>query len=331
MKKVVRIISICLSVILLAGGCVQKQSNTDTGDGGKVQVVTTIFPPFDFVRQIAGDYADIRMLLKPGAESHSYEPTPQDIIAIQNCDVFVYTGGENDTWVDSILESMDTSKMQIISMTDCVETVEEEVKEGMFSRESHEHGEAETHTEFEGDDHDQAEFDEHVWTSPVNAVHITEHIAQALIQADPVHEADYRDNTETYTQKLTALDQEFRDVVSGAGRKEVVFGDRFPLRYFVDEYGLDYYAAFPGCAEDTEPSAATIAFLIDKVKEDQIPVVFKIELSNGNIAGSIAEAAGAKVETFYTCHNISAEDYKNGETYLSLMERNVGILKEALN
>ena len=313
----------------------------ENADGGKISVVTTIFPPYDFVRQIAGDQADVKMLLKPGEETHSYEPTPQDIIAIQNSDVFIYTGGENDVWVEDILSSMPDSDMVTLRLVDCVDTVEEEQVEGMKGSAGHDHDEADyddvhnRHTDGadSGEDAKESphEVDEHVWTSPVNASMIAEQIKNVLSQADPDHSEMYAENTLSYQKQLSELDGQFREVVDHAKRNIMIFGDRFPFRYFADEYGLKYYAAFPGCAGDTEPSAATMAFLIEKVREEQVPAVLKMELSNDDIANAVAEATGTEVKVFYSCHNLSADDFENGETYLSMMQKNVETLKEVLN
>ena len=313
----------------------------ENADGGKISVVTTIFPPYDFVRQIAGDQADVKMLLKPGEETHSYEPTPQDIIAIQNSDVFIYTGGENDVWVEDILSSMPDSDMVTLRLVDCVDTVEEEQVEGMKGSAGHDHDEADyddvhnRHTDGadSGEDAKESphEVDEHVWTSPVNASLIAEQIKNVLSQADPDHSEMYAENTLAYQEQLSELDGQFREVVDHAKRNIMIFGDRFPFRYFADEYGLEYYAAFPGCAGDTEPSAATMAFLIEKVREEQVPAVLKMELSNDDIANAVAEATGTEVKVLYSCHNLSADDFENGETYLSMMQKNVETLKEVLN
>ena len=341
--KSVMLLSALLPVlvsVLFLSGCGRQQDGTSAQnsaggqDSGKISVVTTIFPPYDFVREIAGNRAELKMLLKPGEESHSYEPTPQDIIAIEECDVFIYTGGENDVWVEDILSSMRDEDRLILRMADCVDTVEEEHVEGMKESPGHDHDEHDMHSDSETgeeDTHTVHEIDEHVWTSPVNAALIVDQIKQLLIQADPSGQAVYEENAAIYEEKLTELDQEFRDVVDHAKRKLLIFGDRFPFRYFADEYGLDYYAAFPGCAGDTEPSAATMAFLIDKVKEEKVPAVLKMELSNDDIANAVAEAAGTEVKVFYSCHNLSAEDFESGETYLSMMQKNVETLKEVLN
>ena len=318
-----RLLSLLLAGVLLLGALCGCSVPAKQEEG--LSVVATIFPQYDFARQVMGSSDDLTMLLRPGQEVHSYEPTPQDIIAIQNCDLFIYVGGESDAWIEDVLEGMDTSHMVILSLMDLVDPLEEDTDSVLENPEerSHEDGEA-THLHEE-------EYDEHVWTSPKNAMLITQAICDALCDIDPSNAQIYRQNTAAYLEQLEELDQDFREVIGSASRDTLIFGDRFPLLYFVREYGLNYYAAFPGCASETEPSAATVARLIDLVREEQVPVVYQIELSNGNIARSIADSSGAKVETFYTCHNITRDDFNAGETYLSLMERNVNSLKEALN
>jgi zinc transport system substrate-binding protein len=286
---------------------------------GKATVVASIFPPYDFARQIAGDKINLSMLLPPASESHSFEPTPQDIIKIQNCDMFIYVGGESDAWVDRILSSIDTSdtsKKKIIRLMDCVEIVEEEVVEGM-----QDDGEEEA---------EEIEYDEHVWTSPRNAKLIVQKISDALCEIDRDNADFYRQNTEIYLAKLDDLDAAFKDVTENAARKTIVFGDRFPFRYFADAYHLSYFAAFPGCSTETEPSAATVAFLINKIRAEHIPVVFHLELSNEKMADAIAEETGAKKLLFHAGHNVSKKDFERGETYYDLMMGNVSRLKEAL-
>ncbi len=288
----------------------------------KISVVSTVFAPYDFTRQIAQGAVDLTMLLPPACECHSYEPTPQDIIRIQNCDVFIYVGGESDAWVQSVLNAMDCNNKTIITLMDCVETVEEELVEGM----QHEHDENEDHDH----DHEEAELDEHVWTSPRNAQLIVQRISDALCKVDPVHAALYQQNTADYIAKLQELDASIQDVVDHAVRTTLVFGDRFPFRYLADAYGLSYYAAFPGCSTDTEPSAQTVAFLIKQVRADKIPVVFHIELSNEKMANTICEETGAKKLLLHACHNISKADFESGKTYLDFMAQNVEALREAL-
>ena len=341
-------------------------SNQDKADAHKLKIVTTNFAEYDFARQITGDKADVKMLLKPGAESHSYEPSPQDIKTIQDSDLFVYAGGDSDEWVGDILESMD-KKPNTFKLMDAVDLMEEEVKEGMVhehhhddeheheheehadkhehehEEHAHEHEHEEHAHEHEHEEHaheheheheehaDEPEMDEHVWTSPVNAIKIVEKMSAEIIKLDPNNADTYKKNTEEYIKKLQKLDGEFREVVNNGKRKEIVVGDRFPFLYFVKEYGIEYYAAFPGCSTDTDTNPATIAFLTEKVKEDNIPVVFHIELSNEQMSKAIAEATGAKSELLNAVHNISDEDFKKGVTYIDLMEHNVEVLKEALN
>jgi len=293
-------------------------AQTDLGKE-KPLVVATAFAEYDFARQIAGDKADVTMLLSPGEESHTYEPTPGDILKIKECDVFVFGGGESDKWAESILSSVD-SDMHIIKMMDTVELYEENTVEGMETdcdEHHHDHGHSE-------------EYDEHVWTSPVNAITICEAVCDALCEADESNAEYYKDNLKKYTDEIKKLDGEIYSFTENSKRKCIVVGDRFPLRYFTERYSLSYFAAFPGCSAQVEANPVTVSFLSEKVKNEEIPVVFKVDLSKGEIAETISDMTGAKVETLYSCHVISADDFENGETYVSLMRRNLEGLKEAL-
>lgn len=326
LNKVFAILLINIVMIIGTMGFTGCSSNKE--NDGKLNVVTTIFASYDFTRQIVKENGNVTMLLPPGAETHSYEPTPQDIIKISESDVFIYIGGENDQWVDEILDTIDTENIKIIKLMDLVETVEEEIVEGMEAEEDHEEGEA-TNDAHEHDE--ETEWDEHVWTSPKNAITISKALAKEFEEIDKDNTKVYEENLDSYVSTLTQLDSEFEEVINNSKRDVMIFGDRFPIRYFVEEYGLKYYAAFPGCSSETEASASTVAFLIDKVNQENIPVVFKIELSTGNIANTISEATGAKVLTFYACHNLSKEDFDNGKTYVDFMRDNLKNLKEALN
>jgi len=313
MNKIKRTVFLILAVLLVFcfTGCSQQPG---VGTNGKLQIVSTIFPAYDFSLQVCKDLADVTILIPPGSESHSYEPSAQDIITIQNCDLFIYTGGLSDTWVDEILLSMD-EPVKTIKMMDCVDAVEEVITEGMQEEEEEIGG---------------IEYDEHVWTSPKNAIRITEAIYSAVCGLDSGNVSVYLTNYEVYISSLEELDTEFTDFFATMENKTLIFGDRFPFRYFADEYGLIYYAAFPGCATETETSAQTIAFLIDRVKEENISTVFYIEFSNHLIADSIAEATGAKTALLHSCHNVSKDDISKGVTYLSLMQQNLMTLKEAM-
>lgn len=297
-------------------GCTNKNAASSSAlNNGKLTVVSSIFVPYDFTRVIAGDRVNIKMLLPPAAESHSFEPTPQDIITIQNSDVFIYVGGESDRWAARILDSMDTSKMRILSLMEIVDVVEEEIVEGMEEEDEEDEGPA---------------YDEHVWTSPKNAALILRAITETLCKLDDANSAFYRQNAENYLASLDELDASFRSIVNGTKRKTIIFGDRFPFRYFADAYGLSYFAAFPGCSTETECSAGTVAFLIDKIRAEKIPVVFFIELSNEKIADTLADETGAKKLLLHSAHNISKRDFDKGVSYLELMKQNAVNLKEAL-
>ena len=282
----------------------------------KTQVVATGFAPFDFARQIAGDCADVTMLLKPGEESHTFEPTPQDIALIRQSDVFVYGGGESDTWVDSILESLESGKTHIVRMMDCVDLEEEQLLDGM-------------QPEADEEDAEDTEYDEHVWTSVRNAMLICDAICQALTDADTANAGVYSSNRSAYQEQLLAVDSAFRQTAAQAQGKTFLVGDRFPFLYLKKEYGFSFAAAFPGCAAETEANPATIGYLIRKAQDEKIKTIFKVDLSPGNVAQTIADATGAKVDTLWSCHVISAADFENGETYLSLMQRNLRALQNA--
>ena len=313
MKRNIKIAIALAAILLVSLGVILGISNTQK-QSEKLTIVTTNFPAYDFARAVAGDKAEIKMLLKPGAEMHDFEPTPSDIIDIEKSNLFIYTGGESDEWVEDILE--DTKVSKTLKMMDAVEVVEEETVEGMEAGE-----------EEEGE---EPEYDEHVWTSPKNAKKIVNRVKDELIKVSPENEEVFEQNAADYSAELDELDNKFQAIVDNSKRKTIVFGDRFPLRYFADEYGLKYYAAFPGCSEQTEASSATIAFLVDKVKSEKIPVVFKIEMSSGKVAQTIADETDAKVLTFNAAHNISADDFNAGVAYVDIMEQNLSVLEEAL-
>ena len=305
MKKIISLL-LCLSLV----GCGQSKPQQTESD--RLQIVTTIFPAYDFARAVAGDDADVTMLLPPGTESHSYEPTPADILAVQNCDLFVYLGGESDTWVETILASIE-QEGESMRMIDCVTLLKED---------DHDHDpENEGLGEVLG-------MDEHVWTSPENAEQITVAIGNKLAELDVERASVYRSNADAYAQKIDQLDGRFEDFFDTLDDRTIIFGDRFALRYFAEEYDLDYYSAFPGCGTQTEPSAATIAFLTKKVQEEQIPTVWYIEFSNHLVADSIAESTGTQTAMFHTCHNVSQAELDAGATYVSLMEQNLETLKQ---
>ena len=346
MNKLLKYTFMLLCCFLLMG-CLPLDKETD-----KKSIVCTTYAQYNWLQEIIGENNstfELTLLIKDGADLHSYQPTIQDLAKVSSADLFVYVGGESEQWVSDALKEAKNKNMLVVDMMDVLKEriKEEEHVEGMKEERGHEHDEDDAeheeheveHEEDEADHeehgqeetHSVHEIDEHVWTSPLNAVKIVEQIKEELCEIDSENAPDYEENAEAYVAQLKELDQEFQDVVDHSKRKLMIFGDRFPFRYFAEAYGLDYYAAFSGCASDTEPSAATMAFLINKVQDENIKTVLKMELSNENIAKAIAEATNADVKEFYSCHNLTAEQFADGETYLSLMEKNVETLREVLN
>ncbi len=314
--KIIKKSIICFLALVLAA--LPLCSCGTTQDDGGVSVVTTIFAPYSFACELAGDKAEVTMLLPAGADSHSYDPTPKDLLAVSKCDIFIYVGGEADSWVENIIAAAENPDMKIIKLIDHTEGL-------ICADHDHDHN----HEHDEG--HDHSEYDEHVWTSPRNAALASEAIAAALCEVDEENAAFYEENLAAYKTELSALDEEFKAIVAGGARTELIFGDRFPLIYFTEAYGLSYHAAFPGCASNTEPSAATLAELISHVEEEDIPVVFHISLSTGNIADTICSETGAKKLTFNACETVSRADFDAGVTYIELMRANAEALRIALN
>lgn len=286
----------------------------------KPLIITTIFPAYDFARQVFGDTAEVRMLLKPGQESHSYDPSAKDIVEINGCDLFVYNGGESDQWVESVLQA--APDVETFRMTDAVSLLDEEHSEGM-QEDDHDHD----HDHADGD---EEEYDEHVWTSPDNAAAIVRALGSRAKALFPDSAAELDSNTESYAAQIEEIDGRLKALLDGEQRY-FIFGDRFPLLYFFKHYGLNYYAAFPGCGSETEPSAQTVTFLLNKLGQpDAVKAVFCIELSGRKLADVLAEDSGLDVVEFHSCHNITADDFAAGETYVSLMERNLQTLEKVL-
>jgi len=334
-RKLQVIICVACIVSLLLIGC-SKAETTDSKVAGdntsKIKVVTTLFPQYDFANQVGKDAVEVKMLLKPGVESHTYEPAPSDIIEINKADIFLYTGDEMEPWVSKILDSLDSDVMIVdLSKNITLDKVEDHDHEHEDEESDEDHLHEDESEEAEHEEDHVHSYDPHIWTNPLNAKIMVEDIKAALSEVDKADKMTYENNAKEYLASLDQLDQDIREVVKQAKRDEVVFGGRFAFHYFFEEYGLDYVSAYDSCSSETEPSAKVIATIIDKVKEDQIPIIFYEEFANPKVAESIANATGAKTLLLHSCHNVSTDDYKNGATYLSLMYQNLENLKEALN
>ena len=334
MKKIF-ILFLCISLFAgVTAGCGELNFNK-----GKLSIVTTIFPEYDWVMQILGDtaaQADVAMLLDNGVDLHSYRPTADDIVRISSCDMFIYVGGESDKWVADVLNSAVNKDMVVINLLEVLgdDAKAEETVEGMQADEHDHDGDEHDH---DGDEHDhgeETEFDEHVWLSLKNAAKLCKYIAARLGEIDPDNKAAYIANANAYIDRLNALDAAYADAVNAAGTKSLVFGDRFPFRYLADDYGLDYFAAFSGCSAESEASFDTIMFLARKVDEPGLDSIMQIESSDEKIADTIRQATKTKDQQILTLDSMqstTAADVKKGASYLSIMEKNLEVLKKALN
>ncbi len=300
-----RFVCIVLSVVIFATlfcGCETGENESKEG----ITVITTLFPQYDFARHILGEYGNVELLLPLGAESHTYEPRPADIIAIENCDLFIYTGKDTEPNIANLLQGASDN----VNVCEAAAGIELDM-----TGDSHGH---------------EYVYDPHVWTTPNNAIKMVENICNALIEIDARHEAEFRANAESYISELKVLDKNIRTVVENADKNLMIFAGRFALHYFVKEYGLEYISAFDSCSHETEPSASAVKEIIDALKREEIEVVFCEELVDQRIANTIADEADAKVLVFHSCHNVSKEDFDSGVTYLDLMRQNLENLEEGL-
>ena len=337
MKKLLSVLlAVALSLACFtACGSPAASSIAASAQPKKLHIVTTCFPVYDWVRQLLGDDADnveLTMLLDDGVDLHSYQPTAQDIVKIADCDMFVYVGGESDEWVEDALEEAINPSMKVIDLLEVLgdATKTEEVVEGMQT-DDHDEGDDE-HDHEHHDDED--ELDEHVWLSVKNAQLFCGVIADALQSLDPTHKDAHAANAAAYVAELAALDSAYQATVDSAARRVLLFGDRFPFRYLVDDYGLDYYAAFVGCSAETEASFETVAFLANKVDELHLPCVLTIEGAQHRIAETIVQNTASKdqvVLVLDSMQSMTSADAENGTTYYSVMEANLAVLKQALN
>ena len=329
MKKFKGLVFALMSFVVLLVGC-----DTDSKTGSvsdKLQIVTTLFPQYDFARVIGGDKVDVTLLLPAGMESHSYEPTPADIIKINKADLFIYTGESMEQWAHSIIESVDSNEVYVLDVSKNVpllapnSTVEDNHD---HEDENHNHdAEVEAgHDHSEGDGHNHT-YDPHIWTSPKNAMIMVNNILEALCEVDPENADYYKDNANTYLAELEELDHELEDVVANAKRDTIYHGGRFAMQYLTNQYGIHYVSA----PFEAEPSAALVAQMIKEIKEQKIPVIYYEELVDPKISQMISDETGAKMLLLHSCHNVSKEDFNNGVTYLSLMKQNVENLKVGLD
>lgn len=329
MKRIRLLALVLASVLCLASAAAPAAAE----EGKKLNIVTTIFPVYDWILQAAGgaDHAEITLLLDSGVDLHSYQPTASDMLKIASCDVFVYVGGESDKWVEDALKGSVNPGRVVISLLDALgeDVRTEELVEGMEHHGHEEDGDAD-----EDHDREEEEADEHVWLSLRNAQKLTSAIAARLAEADPAHAEAYTANAAAYCERLAALDAQYAEVTGAATHKTLLFGDRFPFRYLADDYGLAYYAAFSGCSAETEASFQTIVFLAQKMDELGLPAVLTIEGTSRKIAETVIRTTAGKnqkILTLDSMQSVTAADMQAGVSYLSIMEKNLEVLREALN
>lgn len=355
MKKIFRFaISFCLivTVMVTASGC--NMGKYAELDESKPLIVTTLFPQYDFARQLVKDKAEVVLLLSPGVEAHDFEPTPSDIILINKADLFIYTGDDMEPWVARILDSIDNDELTILNVSEGVETIcEEENREHNHIHEEN-HNIEDEHMEDDHREEDDVEHedshdgniilgsdehaghdhshnaDPHIWTSPINAIQMVENIEKALVKIDGQNGEFYKENAHEYIHSLEELDSQFREVVSNSNSKTIYFGGRFAMSYFAHEYGLNYVAAFDSCQAKSEPSARLIVQIIDMMRSHSVKIVLHEEMTDPKAARIIAEEIDGEALLLHSCHNVSKAEMEAGATYLSLMEQNVANLQRAL-
>lgn len=296
-------------------------SSADEGNDDRLEIMAASFPSYDAARAVAGDLASITMLVPPGGGEHSYEPSIEDVIRISGSDLFIYNGGESDTWITYILSDLDGATSTFSLLENAAFTLYEDEENIAWKEENH-----------DGHDHSHGRvLDEHVWTSPENEIAIIQALCEEIASLDEDNREVYESNAASYIEDIREVQGTIREIVEDGMRREIIVADRFPLLYFVTEFSLDYYAAYPGCSSESEPSAKTVAFLIDKVRDDGIPVVLHMELANTLLSEVVAEETGAAVMEFSSCHNVAKRVFDSGVTYVDLMRQNAAVLKEALN
>ena len=321
MKKITAILLAAVMLLSLSA-CGEKAEN-EKKDDGKIDVVTTVFPIYDWVKNIVGEMDNVKltMMLDTGVDLHSFQPTAEDLLNITECDMFIYVGGESDSWVDDALKTVSTDA-KVLNLMDILGDAvkEEEVVEGMEAEE-------------EGEEEEGPEYDEHIWLSLKNAQKCVEKITETFCEIDPDNMRQYQAHADMYGEKLAELDGKYESTVQEAKYKTVLFGDRFPFRYLVDDYGLDYYAAFVGCSAESEASFETISFLADKLKELGLPVILTLEGTDHKLAETILSTSGtdAKILSVDSLQSVTKEGVENGADYAAIMEENLNVFSEALN
>ncbi len=325
-KGIIYLITIVLIFSVLIG-IISTVNKPKDNNSGRIKVIATIFPQYDFAKKIGGDKVDVSLLLTPGTETHSYEPTPQDIINVNKASLFIYTGENMEPWAEKIVQGIDSDTVVL----DASKNIELKSSHDDEEHNEHNHDEEDNDKNNENEHHHEHEFDPHIWLDPQNAVIMVKNITEELCNIDSENTEYYKQNAEKYIQELNALDSEIQNTINESKTNKVAFGGTFAYMYFVERYNLDYVTAYDSCGEDTEPSVSNVKKVIDYINTNKLPIVFYQEHSAGKIADSIAAETGAKKLVFHTVHNVSSQELADNESYISIMKKNLENLKTALN
>lgn len=331
MKKNIVFIIILITIFSVAVAAILNIKKINKNNGEKIEIMATLYPQYDFAKQIGGDKVNVTLMLPPGTESHTYEPTPQDMVKVNNSDLFIYTGKEMEPWADNLISGMKenikvldlSSKVSLINSEEFEHKHEEEGEEENEDEHEHEH-------EHESEDEHHHTYDPHIWLNPQYAIKMAEAIRDELCNVDPDNAEYYKQNAENYIKEISTLDEEFESTVKKTNSKKIAFGGAFAYAYFVERYDLEFESAYDACGESTEPSTAKVKKVIDYINKNKIPVIFYKEYSTGNIAKTISEATGAEMLVFNTAHNVSKKEIEEGVTYVDIMKQNLQNLKKAL-
>lgn len=333
MKKNIAFLLVLILIFSIITIIITNCMDVKQKESGKIEIIATLFPQYDFAKQIGGDKVNVTLLLPPGSESHTYEPTPQDMRNVNNSNLFIYTGKEMEPWAENLIDGM-KNEIKVLDLSTTVNLInikefEDEFCSGENCNHNHEHNEHDGHNEQEKEEHNHS-YDPHIWLNPQYAIQMVNSILEQLCEIDPANKTYYQKNATEYIKQIQQLDIEFEETVSLAQNKKIAFGGAFAYAYFIEKYNLEFISAYQTCGENAEPSTTQVKQVIDYINENNIKVIFYKEYTTGNIAKTISESTNAEVLVFHTVHNVSKNELENGATYISVMRQNLENLKKAL-
>lgn len=329
MKKNLTFLIVLILIFLITTIIILNYNNIKSNQTEKIKIIATLFPQYDFAKQIGGDKVNVTLLLPPGSESHTYEPTPQDMININNSGLFIYTGKEMEPWAENLISGI-KNEIRILDLSTTVNLISvEEFEELYCNGENCEHNHVYENEQTEHSEHNHS-YDPHIWLNPQYAIQMVNSILEQLSEIDPENAEYYKNNANEYIKQIQQLDMEIEETVNSAETKKIAFGGAFAYAYFIERYNLEFVSAYQTCGENAEPSTTQVKNVIDYMENNEIPVIFYKEYTTGNIAKTISESTHSQMLVFHTVHNVSKQDLENGATYISIMKQNLENLKIAL-